>query len=73
MICSACGIIDEAGGLLMVNPFASWLFNLMFWGAIITLAVLLYATYTSPSFIDGMNALIALGVVAVLSLFWPKY
>jgi hypothetical protein len=71
------GIIGEGGGgLLMINDVASWLFNLMLWGAIITLAVLLYELSNRGFLADQLNsmsALIGLGVVAVVSLLWPKY
>jgi len=58
----------------LINNFSSWVFNLMLWGAVFTFVALLYATYVSPVFLhEPMNSLIALGVIAVLSLLWPKY
>jgi len=56
----------------MLNTFSSWLFNLMLWGAIISLAGLSYHVFVNP-IVSGMTALIALGVILVISLFWPKY
>ena len=60
----------------MVNDVASWVFNLMLWGGIIAFAVLLYETL-NPGFlvnqVDSMRALIGVGVIAVVSLLWPKY
>ena len=60
----------------MINGVASWLFNLMLWGAIVTLAVLIYETLNRGFLADQLNsmhALIGRGVVAVVSLLWPKY
>jgi hypothetical protein len=60
----------------MINGVASWLFNLMLWGAIVTFAVLLYETMNRGFLADqvnSMNALIAFGAVAVVSLLWPRY
>jgi hypothetical protein len=60
----------------MINGVATWIFNLMLWGAIVTLGVLLYDTW-QPGLLAGhvnsMNALIATGAVAVMSLLWPRY
>ena len=57
----------------MLNTFSSWLFNLMLWGAIISLVALSFQVYTGNLILTGMNALIALGAIVVISLFWPKY
>jgi hypothetical protein len=58
----------------MINNFSGWLFNLMLWGAVFALVGLLYATFAAPAFLHNpINALIALGVVAMLSLLWPKF
>ncbi len=58
----------------MINSFSGWLFNLMLWGAIFALVALLYATFAAPAFLyNPINALIGLGVVAMLSLLWPKF
>ena len=56
----------------MLNTFSSWLFNVMLWGAILSLGALSYQVYVGP-IITGMNALIGLGAILVISLFWPKY
>jgi hypothetical protein len=56
----------------MLNTFSSWLFNVMLWGAIFALAGLSYQVFVGP-ILSGMSALIALGMILVLSLFWPKY
>jgi hypothetical protein len=60
----------------MINGVASWLFNVMLWGAIVTLVVLIYETMNRGFLADQINAvsaLIGFGVVAVMSLLWPKY
>jgi hypothetical protein len=61
----------------MLNTFSNWLCNLMVWGAVVTFALLLYDTFASKGFlasqVDQINALIVIGVVAVVSLFWPRY
>ena len=58
----------------MLNDFPTWLFNVMVWGAIFVLVALLIETYVSRGFLsNGLNAIIGLGVIAGLSLFWPKY
>jgi hypothetical protein len=61
----------------MLNSFSNWLCNLMVWGAVITFALLLYEAFASKGFlanqVDQVGALIAVGVVAVVSLFWPRY
>jgi len=56
----------------MLNTFSSWLFNVMLWGAIIALVALSYHVYVGPV-LTGLNALIGLAVILVISLFWPKY
>jgi hypothetical protein len=57
----------------MLNTFSGWLFNILLWGAIVAVAALFYHTFAAPVLDNGMNALIALGVIAVISLFWPKF
>jgi hypothetical protein len=52
--------------------FADWICNLLVWGSIIALAALSYNSFVAP-ILTGLNALIGLGAVAVLSLFWPRY
>jgi hypothetical protein len=62
---------------MIVRSFADWLCNVLLWAAIVTLVVLIYATWVAPSFFASeagpMNALICAGVVVVLSVLWPKY
>ena len=61
----------------MVNTFSGWLFNVMLWGAIVALVVLMYETFLARGFlmsqVDLMKAGIGLGVVALVSIFWPKF
>jgi hypothetical protein len=57
----------------MLNTFSGWLFNVMLWGGIIAVAMLVYHTFVAPILHDGLVALVALAVIAVLSLFWPKF
>jgi hypothetical protein len=56
----------------MLNTFSDWLFNVLVWGAVITLAGLTIEVFVSP-IINGVTALVALIVVLVAALFWPKY
>ena len=56
----------------MLNSFSDWLFNVMLWGAIIALAALTYHSFVGP-ILTGLNALIGLAVILVISLFWPKF
>jgi len=56
----------------MLNSFSSWLFNVMLWGAVIALVALSYHAFVGPV-LTGLNALIGLGVILVISLIWPKY
>jgi hypothetical protein len=54
-----------------MNTASDWLFNLMLWGAVVTLLVLL-ANMATP--ILGLTvALLGLVVVVVLSALWPKW
>ena len=59
-----------------MNSVSSWLFNLMLWGAIVSFAILIYEKL-NPGFLtsaaNAMNALIAVGVVVVISALWPRY
>jgi hypothetical protein len=59
-----------------MNSVSTWLFNLMLWGALVTLAVLIYDKL-DPGFLAGsvnlVNALVAVAVVAVVSALWPRY
>jgi hypothetical protein len=58
----------------MVKTFSGWLFNVMLWTAILGTLVLLYETFAAPGFLrsNEIASLAGLGVVAVLSLLWPK-
>ncbi len=59
-----------------MNSISSWIFNLMLLGAIVTLAVLMYDKL-NPGFLassaNAMVALVAIGVVVVVSALWPRY
>jgi hypothetical protein len=59
-----------------MNSISSWIFNLMLWGAIVTFAVLIYDKL-NPGFLassaNAMTALVAIGVVVVVSALWPRY
>jgi hypothetical protein len=57
---------------MQLNPFSSWLLNVMLWGGIFALVGLSYQVFVQP-IITGPIAAIALVVILVLSLFWPKY
>lgn len=57
---------------MQLNSFSSWLFNVMLWGGIFALLGLSYQVFVQP-IITGLSATIALVVILVLSLFWPKY
>jgi hypothetical protein len=60
----------------MLNGVATWLFNLMLWGAIVSFVMLLYETMNRGFLADqvnAMHALIGIGVIAFVSLFWPRY
>jgi hypothetical protein len=61
----------------MVKSFADWLCNVLVWGAIVTLAALLYEAFVSRGFlaneVNMLNALLAVGAVAILAALWPKY
>lgn len=56
----------------MVTHFAGWVFNLMLWGAIILTVALTYNAFVGP-ILNELNALIGLGLIAVFSLFWPRF
>jgi hypothetical protein len=57
---------------MQLNPFSSWLFNVMLWGAIFALMVLSFHVLVAE-IISGPLALAALALTLVLALFWPKY
>jgi hypothetical protein len=59
----------------MVDSFSGWLFNVILWGAILSLVLLLSETAWHgflASEVDRMRALIGAGVIAVLAL-WPRF
>ena len=56
----------------MLTTFSGWIFNILLWGAIVMLVALSYHTFVSP-ILTLMTAAIALGCIAVISLFWPKF
>jgi hypothetical protein len=55
-----------------MNTASDWLFNLMLWGAIVTLLVLCVHVLVAP-ILGGMVSLIGLAVVVILSALWPKW
>ena len=58
----------------MINSLSDWLCNVMLWGAVLAAAALLYETFMSRGFIgNGLYDLVGLGLIVVLSLFWPRY
>jgi hypothetical protein len=57
----------------MLNTFSGWLFNLMLWGGIVAVVALCYHTFVEPILYNGPAALVALAVIAIVSLFWPKF
>ena len=61
----------------MLNSFSDWLCNVMLWGGIVTLAVLLYETFAARGFLANdanvVTAVIAVALVGAASLFWPRY
>jgi hypothetical protein len=57
----------------MLNTFSGWLFNVLLLGAIAAVVGLCYHTFAAPILYNGLVPLIALGVVAVIALFWPKF
>ena len=57
----------------MLNTFSGWLFNVLLLGAIAAVAGLCYHTFAAPILHDALAPLVALGVVAVMALFWPKF
>jgi hypothetical protein len=59
----------------MVDSFSDWLFNVLIWGAIVSLILLLAETAwrgVLASELDAIRAAISVVVIAVLAL-WPKY
>jgi hypothetical protein len=57
-----------------MNSLSDWLCNVLLWGAIVGTLGLIYETYVSQGLLaSGLPNVIGLVVVAVLSLFWPRY
>jgi hypothetical protein len=57
---------------MMMNTVSDWLFNVLLLGGIVTLLVLLVHVYAAP-IVGTITVLAALGLVVVLSAFWPKW
>jgi hypothetical protein len=58
----------------MVGSFSDWLCNVMLWGALVTLVMLIGEIFVSPGILrNWLNSVIALVVVAGLASLWPKY
>ena len=57
----------------MLNTFSGWLFNVLLLGAVAAVAGLCYHTFAAPILHDALVPLIALAVVTVIALFWPKF
>ncbi|MGE0852449.1 MAG: hypothetical protein AB7O44_22960 [Hyphomicrobiaceae bacterium] len=58
----------------MVDSFSDWLCNVMLWGAIATVVLLLGETFVSPGILHNwLNSVIGLVAVAGLAALWPKY
>lgn len=58
----------------MVGSFSDWLCNVMLWGAIATLVMLVGETFVSAGILHNwLNSIIALVVVVGLASLWPKY
>jgi hypothetical protein len=56
----------------MMNTVSDWLFNVLLLGGIVALLVLLVHVYAAP-IVGAVTMLAALGLVVVLSAFWPKW
>jgi hypothetical protein len=55
-----------------MNTAANWLFNLMLWGAIVTLLVLCVHVFVTP-ILGAVSSLLGLAVIVILSALWPKW
>jgi hypothetical protein len=55
-----------------MNTASDWLFNVMLWGAVVTLLVLSFHVFVAP-ILGAMTALAGLVFVLVVSAFWPRY
>ena len=56
----------------MLNTFSDWLCGVLVWTAIAMLIGLSYEVFVSP-IISGWSSLVALVIVLVAALFWPKF
>jgi hypothetical protein len=56
----------------MTNTFSDWLCGVLVWTAIVMLVGLTVEVFLSP-IINGWTALLALAIVLLAPLFWPKY
>jgi hypothetical protein len=54
-----------------MNTASDWLFNMMLWGAIVTLLVLLINMATP--ILGATVALLGLVLIVALSALWPKW
>jgi hypothetical protein len=55
-----------------MNTASDWLFNLMLWGAIVTLLVLSIHVFVTP-ILGAPVALIGLVFIVAVSAVWPKW
>jgi hypothetical protein len=55
-----------------MNTASDWLFNVMLWGAVVTLLVLVFNAFVAP-ILGGLTALVALVLVLVVSALWPRW
>jgi hypothetical protein len=56
----------------MQNTFADWLFNVLLLGGIVGILVLGFHVFAAP-ILGALTTLVALGLVLVVSVFWPKW
>ncbi|HWE21572.1 MAG TPA: hypothetical protein VG758_31085 [Hyphomicrobiaceae bacterium] len=55
-----------------MNTASDWLFNVMLWGAIVTLLVLSFHVFVAP-ILGAPTAIAGLIFVLVVSAFWPRF
>jgi hypothetical protein len=55
-----------------MNSASDWLFNIMFWGAIVALLVLSFHVFVTP-ILGTAVALIGLLFAVVVSALWPQW
>jgi hypothetical protein len=57
-----------------MNSLSDWLCNVLLWGAVFSAVGLLYEAFVSRGLIGNvLPSVVGLVLVAVLSVFWPKY